>query len=455
MKPKTKTVPSATNATLTVETRKISELKPHPKNPRKHPEPGSKAWATLEASMKHDYFDPLVWNRRNGMLVSGHLRAKVLGTLGYLSADVVVVDYSEPKHIARMIAANKAVGSDDLPKMQELFAELKEDKTFDLAATGFSLAEINVFSFGSSSEAVLQHENAMPGKKGDGTSGGKIKAVSKEGDLWLLGSHRLLCGSSLNPDDVAKLCEKKAKLAFTSPPYADQRKYAKGTNISVEDLAEFITCAAPHADFLAVNLGMSFKDGEVITYWDSYIEAARKIGLKLLAWNIWNKLSPKTLGQQNQMFPLSHEWIFVFGAGKKFNNKILANSHAGELKKGSNRSSEGHQEARQNRRVVKIAERRPMNSILDLSPASGNSIDHPAVFPVGLPESYILAMTDEGDTVLESFGGSGTTLIACEKTGRACNIMELTPTYCDLIVRRWQEYSGKKAKHALTGKSFD
>lgn len=445
---------TATNASLTVQSKKISDLKPHPKNPRKHPEPGSKAWTTLEASLKHDYFDPLVWNKRNGMLVSGHLRVKVLGSLGFLTADVVVVDYPENKHIARMIAANKAVGSDDLPKMQELFEELKNDDTFDLSATGFSLAEINVFSFGSESEAVLTHENAMPGKKGDGSSGGKDKPVSKEGDLWLLGNHRLLCGSSLDAEDVAKLCETPARLSFTSPPYADQRAYAKGTNISVEDLAEFITLAQPHSEYLAVNLGMSFKAGEVVTYWDSYIEAARKAGLKLVAWNIWNKLSPKTLGQQNQMFPLSHEWIFVFGPAKKFNNKILANTHAGELKKGSNRAAEGHQEARQNRRVVKIADRRPLNSILDLSPASGNSIDHPAVFPVGLPESYILAMTDEGDTVHEPFGGSGTTLIACEKTGRHCNIMELTPAYCDLIIRRWQEYSKKKATHAVTGKAF-
>jgi hypothetical protein len=129
-------------ASLKVETLPLSSLKPHPRNPRKHPEKDSPEWKVLETSLKHDYFDPIVWNMRNGQLVSGHLRTKVLSSMGFESADVVVVDYDEPTHIARLMAANKAIGENDLPKMQELFGELKTVDGFDMAVAGFTLPEI-------------------------------------------------------------------------------------------------------------------------------------------------------------------------------------------------------------------------------------------------------------------------------------------------------------------------
>lgn len=129
-------------ASLKVETLPLASLKPHPRNPRKHPAKDSPEWKVLEASLKHDYFDPIVWNVRNGQLVSGHLRTKVLKNMGFESADVVVVDYDEPTHIARLMAANKAIGENDLPKMQELFGELKTVDGFDMAVAGFTLPEV-------------------------------------------------------------------------------------------------------------------------------------------------------------------------------------------------------------------------------------------------------------------------------------------------------------------------
>ena len=95
---------------LTVKAMPMALLKAHPQNPRLHPEPGSAEWATLRKSLEHDYFDPVVWNKRNGFLVSGHLRAKVMDDMGVETVDVVVVDYDEPTHEARMIAANRQTG---------------------------------------------------------------------------------------------------------------------------------------------------------------------------------------------------------------------------------------------------------------------------------------------------------------------------------------------------------
>lgn len=129
-------------ATLKVERLPLASFVPHPRNPRAHPEPDSPEWKVLAASLAHDYFDPIVWNVRNGMLVSGHLRTKVLTSLGYTHADAVVVDYDEPTHIARMIAANKSIGENDAPKLAELFGELKGLGNFDSGLSGFTLPEI-------------------------------------------------------------------------------------------------------------------------------------------------------------------------------------------------------------------------------------------------------------------------------------------------------------------------
>jgi len=128
------------DATLKVERLLLDRLKPHPKNPRRHPEPGSPEWEALAKSIEHGYFDPLVWNSRNGKLVSGHLRKKVLESLGYMRADVVVLDLDEPTHVARMIAANKSVGEDDVA-MLKVALDLVAGAEIPLELTGFPEAE--------------------------------------------------------------------------------------------------------------------------------------------------------------------------------------------------------------------------------------------------------------------------------------------------------------------------
>ncbi len=111
---------------LTIRRLAIDQLKPHPLNPRAHPPPGSPEWETLKASLEHDYFDPVVWNERNGLLVSGHLRARVLEAEGVKSVDAVVVNYSEEEHLARMIGANRQVGTFDDNALLAILAECKQ-----------------------------------------------------------------------------------------------------------------------------------------------------------------------------------------------------------------------------------------------------------------------------------------------------------------------------------------
>lgn len=128
-------------ATLEIRRMALADCLPHERNPRQHPDPGTPQWETLKASLAHDYFDPLCWNKSNGKLVSGHLRRKVLLAEGYTHADVSVVHYDEPTHIARMIAANKLQGIDDLPQLKDLLLEL-DTGALDMQLTGWSEGEL-------------------------------------------------------------------------------------------------------------------------------------------------------------------------------------------------------------------------------------------------------------------------------------------------------------------------
>jgi hypothetical protein len=123
---------------------KLTELEPHPRNTeiRKHPAEGDAKWEVLKESLRHDYFDPLVWNVRNGFLVSGHLRLKIMQSLGYTQADVVKVSYDEATHLARMLAANRLLGDDDTEGQKSFLLDLGATKGFNFALAGFTLGEV-------------------------------------------------------------------------------------------------------------------------------------------------------------------------------------------------------------------------------------------------------------------------------------------------------------------------
>jgi hypothetical protein len=133
-----------TIAEITIERKQLTELRPHPKNPRTHPERGTAEYETLKASLEYDYFDPMVWNKRNGMLVSGHFRRRILLDMSYTAADVVVVDYDENTHLARMLAANKGLGKVNKAQQKTLFQDLL-DASAKMELSGFTDKEWGKF----------------------------------------------------------------------------------------------------------------------------------------------------------------------------------------------------------------------------------------------------------------------------------------------------------------------
>ena len=264
-----------------------------------------------------------------------------------------------------------------------------------------------------------------------------------------------MCGDSTNPDDVAKLMQADhARILFTSPPYSDIRDY-KGHDVSIEHLVKFIPVTKDYADVLCVNLGVKRKDFEIICYWNKYIEEAKSCGLKLLSWNIWDKTFPGSIYQQQAMFPIRHEFIFVFGEkayklNRTIPKRIAINTHTTSLRRQSDGSmrrtsvkAHNDEPNKQLETVIAVpSERGPIRS------------KHPAVMPVKLPVEYIKAMTNEGDFVLEPFAGSGTTLIACEQTGRKCLAMEISEEYCDVIIERYKQTTAKETALTETAKAL-
>ena len=274
-----------------------------------------------------------------------------------------------------------------------------------------------------------------------------VEPVSKLGDLYIMGDHRLLCGDSTSVTDVERLMGgQKAEYLFTSPPYADLRTYGQAdADMSVAHLKMFIRSFMELCSYVTINLGLKRKEHEVVPYWDEYIAEAKDCGYKFLSWGVWARPSAGSVGNQSAFFPCTHEWMFTFGKAFKDINRCedrRTNPHKiGDTRmvrqpdgsmKGSSRGEQG--------------ERKELESVIFLNPELGAiRKEHPATFPVALPEKFINAITSSGESVVDPFGGSGSTLIACEKTGRRCYMMELSPAYTDVICKRWEQATGKKA----------
>jgi DNA modification methylase len=426
---------------LKISYRSLESLIPYARNSRTH---SDAQVAQIAASIREfGWTNPILVDGENG-IIAGHGRLSAARVLGMDKVPVIELDgLSETQKRAYIIADNKlalnAGWDDELLRVE--FEELSAEG-FDLDLTGFSLEEIDALTPQEVAEG-LTDEDAVPEVPED--------PVTKPGDIWLLGKHRVMCGDSTRLDAVEKLMGgQKAQFCFTSPPYADQREYNGGKELSTEHLATFIRTASGFCDFFAVNLGLSRKDGEINQYWDDYIVEAKNCGLKLLSWNIWNREGMGgSIGNMTAMFPIEHEWIFVFGNDVKDINRTRDNKHGGESGKSTIRQKGG--ETTPNSWAIN--KKGKIGTVFTCDFARGKK-EHPAMFPVDFPMRYIESCTSGNYVVYEPFGGAGSTMIACEKLGRQARLMELDPKYCDVIVKRWQDFTGKEATLESTGKTF-
>lgn len=277
--------------------------------------------------------------------------------------------------------------------------------------------------------------------------------------LVLKSRHRVMCGDSTSERDVAALMDgSAADLVFTSPPYAQQRDYgaAKDKVSDWDALMQGVFSALPvkNSAQVLVNLGLVHRDGEWLPYWDGWIAWMRGQGWRRFGWYVWDQ-GPGLPGDWNGRLAPAHEFIFHFNREPRRPNKTVESKYAGKESNGGLREKDGTIGGR-SKGPSKIQSHRIPDSVVRVMRHKGavTGGSHPAVFPVALVEEIVAAYSDEGDVVYEPFAGSGTSVVACERTGRECFAMELDPAYVDVSCRRWIATFGSEPVHAATGKTF-
>ncbi len=274
--------------------------------------------------------------------------------------------------------------------------------------------------------------------------------VSRLGDVWLLGEHRLICGDATDASVIAALMAgQQAALCFTSPPYANQRNYTSGGIADWDVLMRGVFDNLPMAadGQVLVNLGLVHRDNEVVPYWDAWIGWMRTQGWRRFGWYVWDQ-GPGMPGDWQGRLAPSFEFVFHFNREARRPNKTVACKYAGRddhlRADGTSTSMRGKDGAiggwTHKGRVTQ--DTRIPDSVIRVMRHKGKigrDIDHPAVFPVALPEFVIEAYSDAGDVVFEPFGGSGTTMLAAQRTGRQCRSVEIAPVYVDVAIQRFQQ----------------
>ena len=435
---------------LNVEYRKVEALIPYARNPRTH---NDEQVAKIAASIvEYGWTNPVLVDGDNG-IIAGHGRLAAAHKLGLTEVPVIELAHLSPtQKRAYVISDNRLAldaGWDDAMLALEL-AELSE-AGFDLALTGFEDAEI---------EALLaddlgdgdgdQEQDADEPDTADDVPDTPTTPVSRSGDVWALGQHRLICGDAADPSVIASLMRgEQAKLCFTSPPYGNQRDYASGGITDWDGLMRGVFGNVPMAEDaqVLVNLGLIHRDNEVIPYWDGWLGWMRTQGWRRFAWYVWDQ-GPGMPGDWQGRLAPSFEFVFHFNRQNRKPNKIVPCKHAGQdshlradgsstAMRGKDGEVGGWTHAGQPTQDKRIPD--SVIRVMRHKGKIGQDIDHPAVFPVALPEFILDAYSDSGDIVFEPFGGSGTTMLAAERTGRRCRSVEIAPEYVDVAVKRFQQ----------------
>lgn len=402
---------------MQIEKKKVIDLVPADYNPRKDLKPGDKEYEKLKRSIdEFGYVDPLIWNKRTSRLVGGHQRLKVLKDMGIDEVDVVVVDMDEEKEKALNVALNKISGDWDKDKLMLLITDL-QGEDFDVSLTGFDPEELD----------DLFKDDIKDGVKDDNFDVDKeLKkpTMTKPGDLWQLGEHRLLCGDSTKEESYNLLMAgKQANLVITDPPYNVNYQGSAGKikNDNMKDdafyqflLAAFTNMEKSMADDASIYVFHA--DTEGLNFRKAFSDA----GFYLSGTCIWVKQS-LVLGRSPYQW--RHEPI-LFGWKKKGKHCWYAG--------------------------------RKESTIWEFDKPKKNK-DHPTMKPIPLLAYPIMNSSMTNSIVLDPFGGSGSTLIACEQTKRICKTIELDEKFCDVIVKRYIEQVGstKDVKVVRDGLTYD
>ncbi len=437
---------------------KISELKRADYNPRLELQPGDPEFEKLKRSIEtFGLVEPIVFNVRTGTVVGGHQRLSVLEHLGWDEVDVSLVDITLEEEQFLNIALNKIEGDWDPYKLKELLEEMDTGQ-FDMSLTGFDEEEIEdlMTQFHIEDESEIQEDDFDPDKAAEEV----VEPVSKFGDIWRLGRHRLLVGDSTKVEQLRRLLDgKEADMIFTDPPYNVDYEGSDGKKIqndSMEDSAFYIFL---RDSFDAMHAVLK-KGGPIyVCHADSegrnFRNAFHDAGFLMKQCIIWVKNS-LVLGRQDYQWkhePILYGWkegaAHKWYGGRKETTVVETPVDLAITRQNDHvllTFSNGTHST-----VVKV----PNYEIIHDGTDEGSTTwriekpkkngDHPTMKPIALCAKAIKNSSRPNEIVLDSFGGSGSTLIAAEQTGRCAYVSELDPVYADVIIRRWEEFTGQKA----------
>ena len=384
----------------------IEKLVPYAKNSRTHSEDQI---AQLAASIKEWGFTSAILVDEDGGIIAGHGRVMAARKLGLASLPVMVAaGWSEAQKRAYVIADNKLAlnaGWDNELLALEL-AEL-DGLGFDVELTGFSDEEIKALMPVEVTEGLTDPDDAPAVQE---------NPVTVPGDVWVMGKHRLLCGDSTSVDAVDKLMAGgKADMVFTDPPYGVEYQS---------------------------NMRTKSQKFDVLANDDQFLDITPIVEMFSTGWVfVWTSWKVQT------------KWIEMFSGFGYPTNIVIWHKPGGGIGDLKRTFSSDYEVALVWHRGAELCGKR-IGSVWTINKDGASTYVHPTQKPVALSEEALDKTTRRGAVVLDLFGGSGSTLIGCEKSGRTAMIMELDPRYCDVIVKRWQEFTGKQATHAETGKPF-
>jgi len=429
---------SAARFDLSLVWHQLDDLAPHPRNARTH---SRKQIAKIAASIEQFGFTNPVLTDAEGRIIAGHGRVEAAKLLGMAQVPTIRLDHLSEEQLRAYVVADNRLAEIAGWDREMLAIELQHlseiDLDFDVEIVGFETAEIDLM-IGNLEAADADEADQIPEPEDD------RPAVTRIGDLWLLGRHRLLCADALDSASYERLMAgKSARMVFTDPPY----NVPIGGHVSGLGRTkhrEFVMASGemPPAAFqlflqrMLSSHAAACADGALLYVcmdWRHLLEllqAGRETELTLINLCVWNKSN----GGMGSFYRSKHELVPVFKKGRA--------PHINTIELGS------HGRYRTN-----------VWDYAGINAFGRNRLDElampPTVKPTSLVADAIKDCTRRGDIVLDGFAGSGTTLIAAEKSGRIGCGLELDPRYVDVAIRRWERLTGQKAVHAETRLTMD
>lgn len=375
----------------------VSEVRPYEKNPRKNAEAVKYVRASIE---KFGFKQPIIVDS-NRVIIAGHTRLEAAKSLGMAEVPCIVADdLTDAQVKALRLADNKVAEFSEweMNLLGEELGELAEISDIDMGDFGFDLSEFD--NIGLNDEETEVVEDEVPEE---------VEPVCQRGEIWLLGEHRLMCGDSTKAEDVARLMDgEKADGVLTDPPFGNDLGYGRGqlgeryiaNDSDTKVLSSFF---APLDSVLKNNTHCL-----VWIQWRTFStleKAFEKYKLRTVV--IWDKMQP---GLSGGGFAEQYEMMCVFIKGHATQNEYCGN--VWQISREHDKRSES---------------------------------EHPHKKPIALLGKALNLCSKEGDIILDLFGGSGSTMMACEQLNRKCRMMEFDPHYCDVIIARWEKLTGQKA----------